>query len=316
MVSTSIGVHMLGAHVVLQINHPEADSILKQAIDLLIDLERRFNANNDQSELMKINQQAGIKPVKVSSDLFKLIKIGKMYSIASLLNLNIAIGPLVKLWKIGSKDAQKPSHESIDACLKLISPQDIQLDDKKQTVYLKKKQMEIDLGAIAKGYFSDILKEFFVSKGVKAGIIDLGGNVQAFSHCTDQADGSWLIDIPSFQDHSINKLGRIKLQDESIVTTNIYERFFRENGQFYHHILDSRTGYPINTQISSLSIISNLALNCEIWTTILHYGSYKEVIGHINNTPGIEGIVVDLDGNIHLSAGIHHRFSAQLQSQY
>lgn len=316
MVSTSMSFDMLGTHVVLQITHPEADSILNQAFKILEDLERRFNANNNQSELMKINKQAGIKPVKVNSDLFKLIKIGKMYSIASLLNLNIAIGPLVRLWQVGAKEARKPSMESIDACLKLISPQNIQLNDRTQSVYLQEEKMEIDLGAIAKGYFSDILKEFFVSHGVKDGKIDLGGNVQVFGNCPDEPDGNWLIDIPGFDKHSKNKLGRIKLNDESIVTTNIYEECFQANGQFYHRILDSRTGYPINTQISSLSIISTSALDCEIWTTILYYGSHKEAIGHINNTPGIEGIVVDLDGNIHLSAGIHHRFTADLQSQY
>ncbi|MGY4105355.1 FAD:protein FMN transferase [Ignavigranum ruoffiae] len=311
MVLTTESYKMMGTHVTLQITHPNAKSLLKHAHNILIDLEKRFNANDNASNLMKINQNAGKKAVRVDDDLFYLIKIGKMYSIASLLNLNIAIGPLVKLWRIGFKDARRPSDQEINAVLELIDPQKIHLNEEKQTVYLSRVGMEIDLGALAKGYFADILKDFFISKGVKHGIINLGGNVLTIGDSNTQPDHQWRVGIQRLNRNRGDILGAVKVVDESVVTSGIYERCLNVDGKTYHHILDSRTGFPIFTEIGSISIISKTSLDCEIWATILFHNTCQEAIGHINNTPGIEGVVVDLDENVYLSAGLHHRFIAR-----
>ena len=308
MAFTSATYNLMGTTVTLKITHPNANNLLDSAHNILIDLVQRFNANDKQSDLMKINRLAGIEPVKVDKDLFYLIKIGKMYSIASLLNLNIAIGPLVKLWRIGFEDARRPSDQEINQVLKLIDPQDIILDEEKQTVFLRKPGMEIDLGALAKGYFSDILKDFFVENGVDHGIIDLGGNVQTIGDAFTHKDRYWRVGIQRLNKNRGDILGAVKVIDESVVTSGIYERSIQVHDQTYHHILDSRTGYPMNTEIGSISIISKKSLDCEVWATIFFHNTCKEAIGHINNTPGIEGIVVDIHENVYLSAGLHHQY--------
>ena len=124
---------------------------------------------------MQLNQQAGRRPVKVSADLFSLIALGKKHSLAQPSQLNIAIGPLVKLWRIGFKQAKLPTPTEIFATLPLLNSEQIILDSQQQTVFLARKGMEIDLGALAKGYIADYLMAK-LKKQCHSAMINLGGN--------------------------------------------------------------------------------------------------------------------------------------------
>ena len=144
-------IRLMGTIISLSIYHPEAQALLEEAERRLRDYEQRFSAHNAESELMKINQQAGLQAVQVAPDMFDLIRVGKDMSLASDWAMNIAIGPLMKLWHIGFKDAQVPSQAAIDQALGLINPERIQLDPSTLSVFLEEAGMEIDLGAVAKG---------------------------------------------------------------------------------------------------------------------------------------------------------------------
>ena len=113
-------------------------------------------------------------------ELYELIKIGKEHSLCENTYLNIAIGPLIKLWRIGFQEAHVPEKEAIAPVLELLKPENIQLDDEKKTVYFLKKGIEIDLGAIAKGYFADKVMELFKENGAVSAMVDMGGNVLVF----------------------------------------------------------------------------------------------------------------------------------------
>lgn len=104
-------------------------------------------------------------PVQVDKDLFELIKLGKMHSLPDDSSLNITIGPLVQLWRIGFEDAQRHSEREIQEKLQLIQPQQIVLDEENNTVFLQQPGMAIDLGALAKGYFADKILAYFISEG-------------------------------------------------------------------------------------------------------------------------------------------------------
>uniref|UniRef100_UPI00352BCDC9 FAD:protein FMN transferase n=1 Tax=Aerococcus urinaeequi TaxID=51665 RepID=UPI00352BCDC9 len=156
----------MGTTISLAIVHDKAQVLLTEAKRRLLDYEERFSANDPDSLLMRINAKAGLAPVQVDADLFKLIAIGRDYSLRSDACLNIAIGPLIKLWQVGFKGANLPSEAAIQDRLALTHPADIILDDAKQTVYLAKQGMEIDLGAVAKGYFADLIKDYFLEQDV------------------------------------------------------------------------------------------------------------------------------------------------------
>ncbi len=302
-----ITVHKMGTVITLTIIHPDASRLLEQACEMINDFERRFSANDPDSDLMEINRNAGIKPVRADHDLFELIKIGKNAGISSNGALNIAIGALVKLWRIGFSDARLPGKEEIRQRLKLINPAEIELDEEKSTVFLRKKGMEIDLGAIAKGYFADRLKEFFQANGVKTGIINLGGNVLTIGCPEKHADGYWRVGIQNpFQPRG-NLLAIVFAKDESIVTSGIYERTMEVNGKIYHHIFNSKTGYPLENDIASVTVVSDRSVDGEIWTTVLFAKYAKEGMNCLNMTGGIEGIIVTKDGDIFISNRLKER---------
>ncbi|MBY7144257.1 FAD:protein FMN transferase [Virgibacillus sp. NKC19-3] len=294
----------MGTQIVLNIEHVESEILLEQADRILEDYEKRFSANHPNSDLMTINDQSGIDSVHVDSDLFELIQMGKQYSLSFNGSLNIAIGPLVKLWKIGFDGAQIPRQVDIDERLELINPNNIELNPESQSVYLNKKGMEIDLGALAKGYFADRLKQFFMKKGVKNGLIDLGGNVLTIGESPKHADGFWRVGI---QQPSINRgalVGAVLVKNKSVVTSGIYERFFEMNGKKYHHIFDSATGYPIENNLASVTIVSNESIHGELFTTVLFKMSPQEAIQYIESLPHMDAIIITKEKDILLTKDI------------
>ncbi|MGX7205422.1 FAD:protein FMN transferase [Enterococcus pingfangensis] len=300
-------IHLMGTVIKLWIDHPQAEKMLDTAEEHLRDFEQRFSANAADSELMVVNHQAGIAPVKVDAELFELIKIGKKQSLVSDSSLNIAIGPLIQEWRVGFVDAKYPSPEKIQEKLTMIDPTAIQLDELNQTVFLSRPGMLLDLGALAKGYFADKIIADFKASGAKAAFIDLGGNVLTYGPAPQRADGHWRIGIQNPFLPRGNYVAVVKTRDESVVTSGIYERKFEWQGQSYHHIFDSKTGYPIQTDLASLTIVSKESLTGEIWTTRLFAKSAQEVLAELNQRKGIDGIIITTDQRLAYSEGLKGR---------
>lgn len=216
----------MGTTIDIQINSKNAQKQIQEVIEVLELYKNRFSANDFNSELMAINNNAGIKPIQVHPDLFELITIGKEHSLARPSNLNIAIGPLVQTWRIGFSDAKLPSPSEISEAMILSNPTHILLDSKNQ----------------------------------------------------------------------------------SVVTSGTYERRLIIDDKEYHHIFDRQTGYPIQTEMASISIVSKQSVDCEIWTTRLFGLSIKEALDILNAVSYIEGIIITKDDRIYLSDGLKHHF--------
>lgn len=297
-------IHIMGTIIEIWLLDDNAEVLLDAAENQLMDYDRRFSANNPKSELMHINQNAGIKFVPVSADLFTLIKIGKIQSTIDNSFLNIAIGPLIQTWRIGFNDARYPSDKEIKQQLKFINPNNIILDESNNSVFLTQPGMAIDLGALAKGFFADKIIEFFKQQSAKAAFINLGGNVLTFGDCPFHDDGYWRVGIQNpFQPRG-NIITALKIKNQSVVTSGIYERTFSYNGKTYHHIFDSRTGYPVETDLTSITIVSKNSLNGEIWTTQLYGASAQYAIKAINKIPDIEGMIVTINHKFACSDGL------------
>ncbi|AME08992.1 thiamine biosynthesis protein ApbE [Gemella sp. oral taxon 928] len=298
-------IKLMGAAIDITIyDQEEVELILDETIELLKVYEHRFSANDDSSELMIVNHNAGIKPVKVKPELYELIKIGKKHSLANDSLLNIALGPIVQSWRIGFKDAKVPTDEEISKLLLLTDPNQIILNDEEQTVYLTRKGMAINLGALAKGYIADLLVKYLKQRGVNSGLINLGGNVLTFGNALHNPDYYWRIGIQDPVLSRGNHIFTIKIKNQSVVTSGIYERNYTENGNTYHHILNPKTGYPVETNVAGLTIISNLSVDGEIWTTRLFGKSVEKIMDKLHSLPDIEGVVVTTTGEVYYSDGL------------
>ncbi|MFC3022656.1 FAD:protein FMN transferase [Vibrio zhugei] len=303
MNSYSARFEMMGTFIDLVVHHQKGEQLIKQAYLQLQDYADRFTANRADSELMRVNQNAGIAPVRVAQDLFELIKLGKHHSEDSNTPFNIAIGPLVKTWRIGFKSATIPSQAVINEKLALVDPTQIVLNEQDHSVFLRQAGMEIDLGAIAKGYFADQIKRMLIDAGVEHGFISLGGNVLTLGHSPNNMNRAWNVGIQNPLSKRGDVIRVVPLQDMSMVTSGINERFFELNGRRYHHLLDGETGMPLATDIASLTIVSKRSVDGEIWSTAGFLHSAAQSISYLNSIAGIEAVVISVDGDVMTTNG-------------
>lgn len=304
----SHSLRLMGTTIDIQINSNNAQKQIQEVIELLELYKNRFSANDFNSELMAINNNAGIKPIQVHPDLFELITIGKEHSLARPSNLNIAIGPLVQTWRIGFSDAKLPSPSEISEAMILSDPTHILLDSKNQSVFLNQIGMKIDLGALAKGYIADKIMTYLKNEMIDSAIINLGGNVLVHGDNPNRSEGYWVIGIQHPKNKRGQNIGAVKIKNQSVVTSGTYERRLVIDDKEYHHIFDRQTGYPIQTEMASISIVSKQSVDCEIWTTRLFGLSIKEALDILNAVSYIEGIIITKDDRIYLSDGLKHHF--------
>lgn len=299
-------IHAMGTTIKVSLEHKRYEALFEVIESKVRDWENRFSANDDASMLMHVNHQAGIAPVVVDEDLFKLIEYGKSISISSNQKMNITIGPLVKLWRIGFKDSRIPAEDEITRALQIINPHDIQLNDETYEVFLHHKGMEIDLGALAKGYFADEIKKFLIGNGVTSAIIDFGGNIVTI--------GGPYEDVRYFDigiQHPFlprgNSIATIKVHNQAVVTSGVYERKFEHLCKQYHHIIDSTTGYPVDSEIVSATIIADNSTIAEYWSTACFFYPDQHVITMINALSGIECIMITSEQEILTTDHINFR---------
>jgi len=218
-------------------------------------------------------------------------------------HLNITIGPLVQTWRIGFSDAHLPSPEQIKQGLSLTDSHFIQLDKTRSRVFLEKKGMKLDLGALAKGYIADKIKLYLQGEGVTSALINLGGNVLTIGE-NKATHRAWRIGIQNPKLSRGKHLAVLSITNQSVVTSGTYERTLKVKGKTYHHILDRKTGYPIENQLVSLTIVSDKSVDGEIWTTRLFGETPASILAQVEKQRGIECLIVTRDDHIFYSSGL------------
>lgn len=304
----SHSVKMMGTIIDIVVDSDTPHQHIKEVCHLLTVYKNRFSANDNDSELMIINHNAGIAPVTVHPDLFELIELGKTHSLLQPSNLDIAIGPLVQSWRIGFEDAKVPDKENIQKAIALANPEHIILNAAEKSVFLNRKGMKIDLGALAKGYIADKIMDYLKTENVSSAMINLGGNVLVYGNNPKREGGEWFIGIQHPQKKRGQNLGILRIKNKSVVTSGIYERYLKIGDKDYHHIFDCRTGYPIETEMASLTIIADKSVDCEIWTTRLFGLSLLKALATIQKTSGIEAIIITKDNRFAITDGLKQDF--------
>ncbi|MEN0616161.1 FAD:protein FMN transferase [Klebsiella indica] len=290
---------LMGSPILLKLYvHDEA--LASRVFQLIKGYEDLLTVNRARSQVMDINHAAGRHPVTVSRPVYTLIKCAKVASMVRDSAFNLAIGPLVKLWRIGFQGHRVPAAQDIAARLALTRPQDVILDDAAGSVYLAQAGMEIDLGAIAKGYIADRVRDYLQQQRVSDALINLGGNVHTL--------GRWSIGLKKPFSTTDALIGSIAVTGQSVVTSGIYERYFEQDGQRWHHILDPRSGYPLDNELESVTIIATNSLDGDIWTTLIYGLGVEKGCAALRQREDIDAIFVTKNRDVILSSQRGFRF--------
>lgn len=296
---------LLGTYVVVKMYDSDNEEILNKVFDRLKEIEDRMSINIDKSDVSEINNNAGIKSVRVHDDVYFVLRKAKEYAEITDGAFEPTIGPLVKLWGIGSKDEKIPTQPEINDSLAQVDYNKLKLLDDNM-VFLEDEQMILDLGGIAKGYAADEAKRILLENGVNSAIIDLGGNVYAVG---SKPDGSpWRIAIQSPFETRGNHVGVMPESDISIVSSGDYERYFEENNKRYHHIIDSNTGYPAWNNIAGVSVLSKDSIDGDALSTALFVLGVEKGLRLVEKLEDIDVIYITKDNKIYISSQLKEKF--------
>lgn len=288
------------------------DGDMEKAMDAVFEHLRLLSGQisvNDQetvSLIDKINEQAGKEPVHVPEHIFYLIKTGKEYGALSEGAFDITIGPLTGLWRIGFPDARKPADSEIKEVLPLIDYQLLTLDEAEQTVYLEKPGMQLDLGAIAKGFMTDEVVKILHEHDVTSAIIDLGGNIFVLGKNTSGKPWSVGVQDPFAPRGQI--VGKLEATNQSIVTSGIYERNLVIDDKLYHHILNPKDGYPFDNEIAGVSVITDRSIDGDALSTILFAKGLQEGLQFAEKMENVEAIFITKDRKVYITSGLKDNF--------
>ena len=293
---------LMGTDIEIIISHDSEEKV-NTAFDAAIGEFKRIE--NEMSEWIEgtpvsnINQKAGKEAVVVPEELFKVIATAQKVSELSNGAFDISWASMRGLWKFGKGEERVPSPEEIRQRLPLVNYKNIELDEVKRTVFLKKEGMAIGLGAIAKGYAVDMAMQKMTNLGVKNAIIKAGGDMRI----QGTKDGEpWDVGIKHPRDRK-KLLGKLNLSNISISTSGDYERYFIKDGVLYHHIMDPKTGYP-SRGCQSVTILAPDTMTSDALSTAVFVLGPEDGMRLIKSLSGIEGIIVDSNGHVHYSPGL------------
>ncbi len=266
---------------------------IQECFDILSSIEKRISAKLSESEISKINKAAGKESVRVSEETFKLIKRSVELHKLTKGAFNPLIGKITALWNIGSGDEKVPEKAEIEFLVTHAREGEIVLDEANQTVYLTDEYTSLDLGAIGKGYASDVLSAFLEKEGVSKALINLGGNVYAVGKKSKKAN--WKIGLRNPDGNGL--FTTVEIEDGAVVTSGAYERYFIQDGVKYHHIMDPDTGYPVNLDLTSVSIICEDATLADALSTAVFVLGKEEGIKLLTEL-GVNAVLLTRDKEI------------------
>ena len=296
--NSAVGFHM---DTVITLTGYCDQELLSEAISLCGEYEKLLSRTVQGSDIWNINYAKG-QAVTVSDDTVRVLELALEVCKKSGGALDITIAPAVDLWDFKSGEAVIPPDEDIAAAMERVDYTKIHLDGNTVTLPAG---MQIDLGAVAKGYIADRVAEFLSDKGVESATLNFGGNVIAMGSKPDGSD--WNIGIQDPAAPTGESAIVLSVQDLSVVTSGVYQRGFDLGGIRYHHILDSETGYPVQNGVASVTIISReSALADALSTACFAMGSDGLAFAR---SMGADAVIIYSDGAMECTAGAKELFN-------
>lgn len=276
----------------------QEETLLDGAFDLIEHYEKLFSKTVEGSDVSRINQAEGT-PVSVDPETAELLRAAISYSELTGGKFDITIGRVSDLWDFTSESPVPPSKEEIAEALATVGYQNLSVEGNTVTVPAG---THLDLGSIAKGYIADRVADYLRENGVKRAIINLGGNVLTIGEKSDSQP--WKVGIQQPFASRSDIIGSVSVSDMSVVTSGIYERCFTYEGAFYHHILDSDTGYPMANNLQAVTILSKSSATADALSTSAFLLGTEQAKALIESLPDTEAIFIALDGTVETTSGI------------
>lgn len=295
---------LLGTVANIRVYNEGKEEAMDKAFERVAELDKRFALQNPDSEISEVNRQAGKMPVEVTEEVFFVMEKALHYAEESNGAFDPTVGAVTSLWNIGQADASIPDLDELSAALEVVDYNLVELDEENQTIYLQEEGMVLDLGAIAKGYITDEVARILVEEGVNTAIVDLGGDIVMIGNSTRGEDRPWSVGIQNPYGDRGEILGIVPVSNKAIVTSGIYERAFEEDGKSYHHLMDTETGFPMENNISGISIIADQATDADALANIAFSLGVEDGLVYINNLDGVEVIYITDEKKVFASDGI------------
>ena len=280
--------------------------LIDQSESLITSLESLVSVTDADSELYAINQTgSGMLTEEASSLMKQALEICRRTDGA----LDLSIYPIVRAWGFTTGSYQVPDEAEIQALLPLVDYRKIQYDAATGTVTLPE-GMEIDLGSVAKGYAGQLAAQMLREHGVQSALLNLGGNVQTVG---TKPDGSpWQIGIKDPQGEDAMMV--LSVEDQAVVTSGGYERYFEQDGQTYWHIMDPSTGHPADSGLISVTIVGDEGVVCDGLSTALFVMGLEKAADLWAQSCDFEAVFVTASGEVYITEGLRDRFA--LTEQY
>ena len=285
-------------------------AILDGCFELAQTYEQLFSPTIEGSDVWNINHSEGVS-VNVKEETLDLLSAAVDYAVLTNGVIDPTIRPVSELWHFGSEDEPcVPDESAIKEALTHVSYQNIRIANGdtpdrnhpgRYTVRLDDPKAAIDLGCIAKGYIADKLKEYLLSQGIQSACISLGGNVLVIGEKPDHSPFRIGIQEPFAPDGT--SLGTVEIRDTSLVTSGIYERCFYEDGRFYHHVLDTATGYPVDNELAAVTILCPSSTKADALSTSCLCLGLSKGRQFLDSFSDVEYLLVTKNGTQYCSAG-------------
>jgi thiamine biosynthesis lipoprotein len=281
-------------------------SLIDQGIREVERLENMLSVHIPTSELAEIKNNAGVQPIPVSKETFEVVQRSIHFAKLSDGLFDISIGPIVSLWGFDTTEGSVPSQHELDTVLPLVNYQHISMNETDQTIFLEKEGMSLDLGAIAKGYIADKAAEKLVSLGVDRAILNFGGNVVVIG---EKFDGSaFNVGIRNPDETIGGIIGVLQSKNSSVVTSGDYERFIEKDGNRYHHIIDPRTGFPTDNDLTAVAIVADNSFDADAISTAVLIMGLSDGIAFVESLPKTEALFISKDHTIYVTEAIKPLF--------
>lgn len=294
--SQSREVYAMDTVMTLEAYGQNADAALDEAVAEIERLDALWSIASSDGEIAQLNAE---KQITASADTLALLTRAKEISAATSGLFSTTIAPLMEAWGFTSGDYRVPDEAELSALLAHVDDEEIAISDSTVTIPADAK---VDLGGIAKGFTSARVMEIFRENGVENGILSLGGNVQALG---TKPDGSlWRVGLQDPADERA-LFATLELADKAVITSGAYERNFEQNVITYHHIIDPRTGYPAESGLSSVTIVSDDGTLADgLSTALFIMGKESAVEFWRSHRDDFDMVLLADDGAVTVSAGI------------
>lgn len=277
-----------------------SEKFMDQLIKTAYELDDRLSVFKQESDVTRINRNAGIKKVEVNKKTIDLLSKALSYSKQSDGAFDITIRPAVRAWSIGQKEQKVPEDKELKKLKELVNYQLIHINERNRTVFLEKEGQAIDLGGIAKGHAADRIKQMLVEEGISSGMLNFGGSISTIGKKKDGT--SWRVGIQNPLAERGVSIGSVTLNDQSMVTSAINERFFIEEGILHHHLLDPTTLRPSESGVFGVTAIGESATDLDALTTALFVMGVKKGIAMLNQMK-INAVFLLQDGGMYATNG-------------